>query len=546
MRMAFRILLLYIGLSTCVLGSAMEHLGIIDEISIDSIKTHVRILGDDKMQGRATGAEGERRAGDYILAKLKAYNVAPAILNRSYIQNLPLHGSTPLASSEMTLFHGDKQQSLHLGDDYVLYHSGAQDYIPKPTPLVFVGYGISAPEFDYNDYQNIDVRDKIVVYVAGEPFSDDPSYFGGNQPTIYSYPESKERLALSHGARGSILVPDPYMKAAWDAKALQFSFEDVRLAYSATTQLGIMMNPMSAGALFANSPHSLEDIFKMKRRHTIRSFDLHAKLRFRGTFKERDFLSRNIISLVRGNDATLRDSYLLISAHYDHLGIGTPVHGDSIYNGVADNAMGVAALLEMARLFQQQPPKRSLLFLFFTGEEKGVLGSTYYVDNPVRPLYKTIANLNVDGLAIFDAFRSIVGYGAALSSLGDILNRTANALGLQTSTPPSQISRLESYARSDQIAFAKSGIPSILIMDGLNYEHLSYRDGLKKQIEWMQHIYHTPFDDLSQPINWDAVQQHCRVLVSFVQNCADDKNAPQWLPGSPYLNARLQSIAEKR
>ncbi|MBN1558612.1 M28 family peptidase [candidate division KSB1 bacterium] len=526
----------------------MEQLApMLDEISADYLQQHVLALGSDAMEGRATGARGERLAADYIRSKLKEYHISPASGRRSYLQNLPLHGSTPLPASQLTILRKDQVRNLALGWDYVLYNTGSQTFLPQPLPLVFAGFGIVAPEFDYNDYQTVDVTDKIVVYLSGEPRSNDPAYFDGPQPTIYSYAESKERIAISRGARGCILIQNPSAsQPAWEDLMKEFSFEDVRLAYSATDIFSALFHPASASLLFDDSSYSLEHILQWQGENLMFSFELAVKLSFRGVFKERDFFSRNIIGHVRGADPSLRDSYVILSAHYDHLGIGAPVRGDSIYNGVVDNAIGTAALLEIARTLAKFPPKRSVLFLFLTGEEKGVLGSTYYIDNPVVPLYRTVANINIDGLAIFDTFRDVIGFGTELSSLHKALEKSAEMMGLSVSDVPSDFTHVESFARSDQISFAKAGIPAALVMEGVNYDHLDEQSAIKKQIEWMQTIYHSPFDDLNQPINWSAAEQHCQLLLAFAWYVANHPEEPSWKPGTPYLTTRLQSIAEKK
>jgi Zn-dependent M28 family amino/carboxypeptidase len=270
---------------------------------------------------------------------------------------------------------------------------------------------------------------------------------------------------------------------------------------------------------------------------------------FNGDFDERDFIGKNIIGMIEGKDKNLKDSYLLISAHYDHLGIGPPVKGDSIYNGVMDNSLGVAALLEISRLYtkSQYRPNRSIIFLFVTGEEKGLLGSKYYVDHPSRPLYKTIANINIDGLSAFDEIKDIIGIGSELSSLENDLMLIAKSSGLEVATiPKDYFYESESVTRSDQYSFMLAGIPSILLTEGLNYKNTTYERGLDRLIQWTKLVYHTPFDDLNQNINFNAARQHTQFIFDFSFQLANNDDPPQWKPGSPYINARLQSIAEKR
>ncbi|MEE4310575.1 MAG: M28 family peptidase [candidate division KSB1 bacterium] len=506
---------------------------------------HLEILGSDSLQGRGTGSPGIRKAANYISSRLRKYGIPPADAVGSYFQRVPMHGSMPLADSKLVCMTSDTSVSLLLQKDYLLYKTGAQTIIPQPLPLVFVGYGIIAPEYDYNDYQSLDIEGKIVVFLSGEPPSSDPAFFNAEEPTIYSYPESKHRIAISRGARGSIMIPlaRDANSRTWPEWIMTFSFEDITLAYAVSSNLSIVINPEIADLFFENSGYSLSQVLEMDVNHRMRSFSLVTRISFRGEFIERDFQDANVIGMKKGRS----DRAVILSAHYDHLGIGPPVRGDSIYNGVNDNATGVAALLEIARIFSEIPaPYNSLVFLFTSGEEKGLLGATYYVDHPVVPLYRTIANINIDGLAIFDQFETVVGVGADLSTLGQELERTAALSGLDVSPIPSRFLATESFARSDQIAFAKAGVPSILIAEGLDYKNISSDQGLRLMTHWMDTIYHTPFDDLSQPLNMKAATQHCRFIFTYSHLLAQLKDYPEWKPGTPFINARLLSFAEKR
>lgn len=456
----------------------------------------------------------------------------------------------PLPASELVFHLAEQQLPLTLWQDYILYTAGQQTFIPAPLPMVFAGYGIFAPEYDYNDYHHIDVANRIVVYLSGEPGSDDPEYFAGEQPTVYSDPLFKHRLAIARGARGTVMIPSPRKNRFldWDYWVQQFTFEDVKLPYGVLDNLNVLLKVDAAWPLFTDAHHSLQDVFQFDRDGTMRSFELEARIRFKGEFYERDFVGQNVVAMLPGSDALLRDSYVIVAAHYDHLGVSTPVAGDSIYNGVIDNAIGVATTLEIARVIQKmaEPPHRSLLFLFVTGEEKGMLGSKFYCDQPAVPLHRTIAAINIDGIAILDRFRSLTGVGAAYSSLADILQVVASERNLDLAPPPPSFEARDPFLSSDHYSFARAGIPSILLMEGLDYCRLSAEKGEQRFWDWGDQIYHTPFDDLSQPIYYDAVQQHADILLSFILGVANSFVSPQWYPGVPYINARLQTIAENR
>jgi len=252
--------------------------------------------------------------------------------------------------------------------------------------------------------------------------------------------------------------------------------------------------------------------------------------------------------MIEGSDAELKKEYVIVSAHYDHLGIGPPVNGDSVYNGVFDNAAGVSALLEIASSISKikKAPKRSIIFLLVTAEEKGLLGSIYYTDHPAVPLYKTAANINIDGIASFDRFKSVIGIGSKYSKLHNIFETSATKQNLTVVPIPAIFKQTEAFNRSDQIAFSNAGIPSVLVLEAPYFENLSEEEGYKKIVEYEEKIYHSPFDDLSQPINYEAAAQHINFLYQFIIDVANADEAPEWNSGSPFINARLRSIAEKR
>jgi hypothetical protein len=469
---------------------------------------------------------------------------------RTISKPFPVHGGMPLKDSRLLLHTPEGEEELRLWDDYLLYKTGAQTFIPRPVRMVFVGYGIIAPEYDYNDYQNIDVTDAIVVYLSGEPFSDDKEYFEGRGSTIYSIPEMKQRIAFSRGARGSIMLPLPRVDRGytWSDWKRIFSFEDVTLPITVPSHLSALMPLDRAARLFDGAGYSLAEVLEMDERNRIRSFPLQMRLSFAGNFHERDFLTANVLGMLPGSDPLLQDSWVIVSAHYDHLGIGPRMQGDSIYNGFVDNALGCAALLEFARVFSRDAwrPKRSILFLFTAAEEKGLLGARYYCAHPVVPLYKTIANLNVDGLAMLDEFNDIIGVGSEYSTLRMHLQRLAGELGLDVSSLPPDFTMLEAFAASDQISFAQAGIPSILVMEGSAYRRLGRGEGYRRFLAWGRERYHTPFDDAGQPVHRAALLQHTRILTAYLAGLANTYEPPQWLRGSRYINARLQSLAEER
>lgn len=518
-----------------------------ESIKGDSILNHLKYLASDKLEGRGLGTNGIKLAANYIAEKFKEFGLKASPSSNNYFQEIPFISSTTLASSEFNIYNNAQITSLQYSEDYFLYKSGQQTFIPVPTELVFVGYGIVAPEFDYNDYQSVDVTGKIVVFLDSEPISDDPDFFNGREITKYSFAETKRQIALQRGAAGTILIPfERY--SDWEKIKIEFSKEDIRLAYDLTSNLSVIINPVKAKLLFDGTQFTFDEISELHQKHLIKSFPLKTKISFKGHFKEKAFVEKNVIGIIPGNDEKLKDSYLLISAHYDHLGIGIPIKNDSIYNGALDNAIGVSVLIELARAFStlKPKPKRTVVFVALTAEENGLLGSIYYTDNPIIPLYKTIANVNIDGIAFFRDFESIVGVGSEFSSLENNLSETAERYQLKVEAVPKEFEKLTTFTNSDQYAFASAGVPSILILEGLQNKTKSREEVLQLFTDYFEYRYHTPFDDFNQFIDEIAAERHTKILFDFCYHLSDSIDEPKWKPNSPFVKARLRSIAEKK
>lgn len=492
---------------------------------------------------------GGRLASRYCALVFDDLNLTPIGAKETYYQYIQMHGSFPLPESRLTVSSGSRIDEFALGEDYLLYKFGDQTFLPSKTELVFVGYGIIAPEFDYNDYQTVDVSGKIVVALEGEPISSDMDYFDGPYPSVYGFPESKQRMALLRGASGFLLLPRNDVDSAyWERLRREFATENVTLAYSPSSFFSAIINPKKTDIIFDNSGFSYEEINRLHKSSNLTSFPLASKASFAGEFREREFVDANVLGMIEGSDEKQKDRYVVVSAHYDHLGIGPPIIGDSIYNGALDNALGVSALLEIARLFAEleTPPKRSIIFALLAGEEKGLLGSTYYTDHPPVPIHKTVANVNIDGVAFIDDFSAVVGIGAEYSNLGDFLAESAKHCGVDVLDSVPEFQYSEAFNRSDQMAFAKAGIPSILVVDAPEYKNIDRAAGLKIHLDYMKNRYHTPFDDLNQTIDYAAAKKHASILFEFCRTIADSEKAPKWNEGSPFLNAHLRAKAEGR
>jgi len=512
--------------------------------SKELFKNHLSYLGSDSLEGRAPGTHGGNLAAKYLAKEFEKLKLTPIGKEQKYYQYIPFHGSNPLHNSKLSIKFDSELIGFRLREDFLMYQTNNPVFIPTETLMVFAGYGITANEFDYNDYHDLDVEGKIVVFLDGEPHSTDPNYFNGETPTIYSAPEVKQRIALAHGARGSILIPNRETGGFnWEKATQDFAFENLTLASTPSTSFDIMINPEIADLLFTDSGFTIEDIYTMKKENNLKVFPLNGVLTFQGSFKQRDFVSPNIVGIIEGDDPTYNDSYVLVTAHYDHLGIGPAVNGDSIYNGVFDNAAGVSALLEIARVFSNPGfyNRRSIIFVILTAEEFGLLGSEFYINNPVKPLYKTVANINIDGIASFDNFKSFVAVGKEYSTLINFMRNAAAARNLKEAEIPEEFNSVNTFTKSDQFTFAKAGIPSLLITEGTDYMSITREEGIKKMIDFASNVYHSPADDLSLPLNLDAALQHVDLLFGVIDELVNSETEPEWNASSPFRFARILS-----
>ena len=457
-------------------------------------------------------------------------------------------GVRALPSSRLVLERFGEERTLALGTDYVLLTSGDQTLIPRPVPVVFVGYGIVAPELDHDDYADVDVAGKVVVFLDGEPSSSEPDYFAGDQPTVYASPEAKQRIALARGAAGSILLPlGPAARREWVGWTRWATYEQLQPARDLPRHLSLALHPALAEWLFADSLHELDQVLDMERANALRAFHLPVSLRFEGRFTTRPLVAPNLVARLPGSDPELGRTAVVVVAHYDHLGVGPAVGGDSVYNGAMDNAVGVAGTLEIARAISklERRPRRSLLVVLSTGEESGLLGARHFVEHPPLPRSRMVAAVNIDGLAFLGPFRDLIAIGGELSDLGPTLARAVRPLGLEVSPPPEGAWSSRSFTLSDQLAFAEAGIPAVLVNEGFAGAGMSPELAMRRALEWMSRVYHSPFDDLAQPLDWEASARHAEALLRFVLTLLDDPRAPEWRRDAPYAYVRALSRAEE-
>lgn len=500
-------------------------------INPNAIKATMTFLADDLVEGRQPGTRGFSVASKFVETQMMRIGLKPAMPDGGYLQPVPLKkGIVSEKLTTMTL----GEETLTYGQEFI-----ASPYMPQAessvsAPLVFVGYGISAPEMQYDDYKGIDVKGKIVVF-----FNAAPESFPSNQRAYFTTNPVKYNEAIKRGAVGVIAVNFPNDKrSTWEAtvrRTKQGTFKWLNKegqpndAFPALKTVATF-NPDKAEKLFAKSGKTFASAVESTKAGKAESFDLNIQATIKVNTQFTSVAGSNLVGIIEGSDPKLKDEYIVYTAHLDHFGIGAPVKGDSIYNGAHDNASGVAILLEIAQTFKNLPeaPKRSIVFTIVTGEEFGLLGSDYFASN--SPLNgKIVADLAIDMPFFFHPVLDIVPYGAQHSSLNQQVEKTAKILGLGISPDP--FPEQVVFIRSDHFSFIKKGIPALFIKSGFKTVPSDTIDRSKSDVGWRSTIYHTPQDDMSQPFDFDAAATHVKVNYLIGYYVAQDSKSPDWNVG---------------
>lgn len=534
-----RLLLLFLALLAPAWSSAPsaaqpdQALG---QIPAEAIRAHMRFLADDLLEGRGTGTRGYQLAANYMAAQFEAMGLEPAGSDGSFFQPVPLRKTELVESgSSLALLRGGKEVKLAYGKDYVLRGNHARTEASVAAPVVFAGFGVTAPELRYDDYAGVDVRGKIVALFPGAPAS-----FPHNQRAYYSSSTVKRTNAVARGAVGFLLLrrPEDEERFPWERLLRAARMPGMRWLDESGIPQNIspeirgqaVLSRSGAEALFSGAPKSLEEALAAASEGQPQAFDLPVEARLHTVSRHSRLESPNVAALLAGSDARLRGEYVVYTAHLDHLGVGEPVKGDAIHNGAYDNASGSAALIEIARAFTRlpEPPRRSVLFLAVTGEERGLLGSDYFVHHPTVPLEKMVANVNLDMYLMLHPLRDIVAFGAEHSSLGHIVEQAAAELGLAVSPDP--VPEEVVFIRSDQYSFVRQGVPAVFLKEGDETGDASV-DGAELSREWRRTRYHTPQDDLNQPMDFEAGARFAQVNLLIGYRVANQTHRPAWHPG---------------
>ncbi len=486
---------------------------------------HVKVLADDNMEGRETGSAGLRRAEAYIVDHLKQAGLQPAGTDGFYQTAKFESRQIVEKDSSLALVRDGKVEPLTLGED--AYFSTRVDLAPElKAPLVFVGYGLSIPEKNYDDLAGLDLNGKVVVILNGSP-ADIPGALASH------YQTAAERWKTLHkaGAVGVVAIANPAsMDIPWSRMSLSRTRPSMALAdpeFNETEgeKLVVVFNPASGAKLFEGSGHSFEEILSAaKERKQLPRFSLTASIEAKAKVAKKSLESANVIAKLPGSDPQLKSEYVVLSAHIDHLGIGEPINGDRIYNGAMDNASGSALLLDVASSLKKSPEKlkRSILFLFVTGEEKGLLGSKYFTAHPTVDPKSMVADINVDMFLPIVPLKVLTVFGLAESDLGDAAREVAEAHGITVQADPEPQRNI--FIRSDQYNFIRHGVPALAM--GVGAAPGSPEQKIFK--EWLTQRYHAPSDDLNQPVDLSAAALYEEVIRGLMISVAQNPERPQW------------------
>jgi Zn-dependent M28 family amino/carboxypeptidase len=490
---------------------------------------HIKVLADDKLEGRDTGSKGERGAQEYAVEQLKKAGAEPAGTKGFYQPVKFVSRQIVEKDCSLALIRDGKREALVLGEDAII----GTRVMPAPSveaPLVFVGYGLKVPEKNYDDFAGVDVRGKIIVIFSGSP-----SEIPGSLASHYQTAAERWKVLRAAGAIGIVSLINPNsMDIPWSRIALNRAHPSMDLDYpefneTEGAKLAVTVNPPSAEKFFAGSGHTFEEIVALgKDRKPLPHFPLAVSIAAKTRVDVTKIESANLVAKIPGGDLALRNEYVVLSAHLDHVGIGEPINGDRIYNGAMDDGSGSALILDMAQSFHKDPAKlrRSILLVLVTGEEKGLLGSKYFAAHPTVPPKSIAADVNVDMFLPIVPLKLLTVLGLDDSDLGDRAREIAQAQGVKVQPDPEPLRNL--FVRSDQYNFIRHGVPSLIMSVAPEPD----TPEVKIFKDWLTQRYHAPSDDVNQPVDLAAAAKYEEIVRSLLINIADDEHRPQWKPDS--------------
>ncbi|HLE61992.1 MAG TPA: M28 family metallopeptidase [Pyrinomonadaceae bacterium] len=540
--------------TTATAGLPSELKPSLDSLSADTIMQHTKALSADEYEGRGPGTKGEELTVNYLTEQFKRLGLKPGNPDGTYVQNVPLVGFTAQPTASFTA--GGKKIDLKFPQDYVAV---SRRFVPESkvenADVVFVGYGVVAPEYQWDDYKGVDVRGKTIVMLINDPAVPDASdpnklderMFKGKAMTYYGRWTYKYEIASEKGAAAAIIIHEegpagyPYevVSGSWSRENFDIQNPDKnksRVAVESWIQLD------RAKELFTAGGQDFEALKKAATSKNFRPVTLNAKASFDIKNTLREINSQNVIGKLEGSDAKLKDEYVIYTAHWDHLGRDPKITGDQIFNGALDNASGTAALLAIAQAFTKlsTPPKRSVLFLAVTAEEKGLLGAKYYATNPLYPANRTLANINMDGVNQWGRTRDVAMVGDDNSTLIDLLREAAQAQGRTVKPDPEPEKGF--YYRSDHFEFAKVGVPALYTDSGTEYIGKDEKYSQLKRDEYTKNDYHKPSDEVKPDWDLAGAVEDAQLLTVIGYRVAQADKYPEWKAGSEFKAKRDEAM----
>jgi Zn-dependent M28 family amino/carboxypeptidase len=520
-----------------------------EDISGVRIRAHVKFLSNDLLEGRGPGTRGGDLATEYIATQFALAGLKPAGDNGTYFQSVPLIGVTTEASARLSTSKGAASGAgatdFKWADDFVGVNERQTTEDQFEAEAVFVGHGIVAPEYQWDDFKDADLRGKVVVLFTNEPTSSDPKFFGGRALTYYGRWTYKYGQATRIGAVGAIII---HTKATagygWEVARDLWSgerrFVKPPLGGQALAFAG-WVTQEAGEKLLSMAGHHVDELLKVAESRDFRPMPLGIRIHANIPSRVRAIETRNVAGLVAGSDAKLKSEVVIYSAHWDHLGVGTPVNGDAIYNGAVDNATGCGILMELARSWaaREKKPRRSALFLAVAAEEGGLRGSEYYATHPELPTGKTSLAINYDGLFPIGRTRDVVVNGAERTTAWPVVEAVAKRMSLTIKPDPRP--EQGTYYRSDHFSFAHAGIPAFSVAEGDDFIGKPQGFGAKAFEEYNDLHYHRPSDEFQETWDFSGLAEMARFGFLIGTEVANQDRLPTWREGDEFLAAREKS-----
>jgi len=516
----------------------------LETINPEHIRWHVRFLSHDLLEGRGTGQRGGDLAAEYIATQFAEYGLKPAGDHGTYMQRVPLVGITTLPDTQFSLIpKKGEAMNLRALDEYVAYDQTQQPQSDVDAEVVFVGYGIEAPEYNWDDYKGVDVRGKILLMLVNEPTSDDPKFFKGKSLTYYGRWTYKYEEGLRKGAAGVLLVHQTQMASyPWEVVRNSNSGEKSFLKLEGPAlKVASWIHFDVASRLASASGMSLEKLMASAQSRDFRPVSLGARLKAHMVSKVRNFESNNVLAILPGGDRKMADEAVMYTAHWDHFGIRPDLPGDNIFNGADDNATGCGILLEVARAFgtSAAKPRRSILFAAVTAEEQGLLGSEYLGKHPPIPAGKITLDLNYDDVKPLGAPEEVQVAGAERTNFYPIVQ--AMAKDFRLAIRPDARPEAGHFYRSDHFSLARVGIPSFSINEGTKFKGHADSWGVQQESDYVDKHYHQPSDEYRPDMDFVGDSAMARFGFALGWEAAGLSKLIEWQKGDEFEAARIKN-----